>query len=97
MRGASQQDKTLKLWDVRSGELRTLEGHTETVTGVAFGPLDGVLASSSLDRTVKLWDVHSGKLLRTLEGHTSSVINVAFSSEGHLLASLVASVIDFDG
>ena len=67
--------------------LRSLEGHTNVVTSVAFDPQSGMLASGSTDNTVKLWDARSGKLLRTLEGHGNSVYNLAFNPLGDTLAS----------
>ena len=81
-------DKTIKLWDARSGEiLRTLEGHTSGVRSVAFSP-DGItLASGSRDSTIELWDVRSGALLHTLAGHKERVFSVAFAPDGNTLAS----------
>jgi WD40 repeat protein/GTPase SAR1 family protein len=67
--------------------LRTLEGHQNSVTSVAFDPQGQTLASGSYDRTAKLWDPQSGKLLRTLEGHQKSVFSVAFDPQGRTLAS----------
>ena len=81
-------DKTIKLWDTRSGEtLRTLEGHRNWVSSVAFAPDGNTLASGSEDKTIKLWDARSGALLRTLEGHTSLINSVAFAPDGNTLAS----------
>jgi WD40 repeat protein len=85
---SGSEDKTVKLWDARSGKLlRTFEGHHSPVWSVAFDPQGGTLASGSGDNTVKLWEARSGKLLRTLEGHTGHVNHVAFSPDGRLLAS----------
>jgi small GTP-binding protein len=67
--------------------LRTIEGHRERVTSVAFDPRGGTLASGSADKTVKLWEVRSGKLLRTLERHQDTVMSVAFDPQGGTLAS----------
>ena len=64
-------DKTVKLWDVTSGEcLQTLEGHSHDVNSVSFSPDGTKVASGSHDKTVKLWDVTSGECLQTLEGHS---------------------------
>jgi WD40 repeat protein len=81
-------DNTVKLWRVSDGsELRTLGGHTNYVTSLAFA-LDGtVLASASWDKTVKLWRVSDGSELHTLSGLTSSVSSIAFSPDGTVLAS----------
>src|SRR5262245_40193805 len=68
---SGSRDKTIKLWDARTGKLeRTLTEHTADVYSVVFSPKGDLLASGSGDRTVRLWDARSGKVLRTLEGHT---------------------------
>jgi uncharacterized protein YjiK len=85
---SGSDDKTIKLWDVSSGQLlRTLQGHTSKVTSVVISPDGRTLASGSWDHTIKLWDVSSGQLLRTLRGHTSKVTSVVISPDGRTLAS----------
>ena len=65
-------DKTLKVWDLEAGrELRTLEGHSALVTGVAVTADGRRAVSASEDKTLKVWDLDSGRELRTLEGHYS--------------------------
>lgn len=82
------KDKTVRLWEVKSGrEVRTLSGHGDVVNGVAFS-LDSVyLASASEDRSVKLWEVESGKEVRTFQGLNGPARAVAFRPGGTQLAS----------
>ena len=68
-------------------ELATLEGHTNSVTSVAFSPDGQRLASGSSDKTVKIWDSATGQELFDLKGHAATVSSVAFSPDGLRLAS----------
>lgn len=62
-------DRTIRLWDVETGEcLRTLRGQ-DVVYCVAFDSLGCILASGGEDNTIKLWEPDSGKFLCTLKGH----------------------------
>jgi WD40 repeat protein len=67
--------------------IRTLTGHADGVTSVAFSPNGNTIASGSYDYSIKLWHVNSGTLLRTLIGHTGGVSSVAFSPDGNTIAS----------
>ncbi|MGF1581861.1 MAG: hypothetical protein ACFCD0_21235, partial [Gemmataceae bacterium] len=85
---SASSDKTVKLWDVLTGQLKaTLQGHTDLVDSVSYSP-DGItLASCSWDKTVKVWEVSTGKLKSTLEGHTDWVHSVSYSPNGRTLVS----------
>lgn len=54
------RDKTIKLWDPKSGELkRTLTGHTGHVESLTFSP-DGttlVTGGGGGDTSVRIWDM----------------------------------------
>ncbi len=81
-------NRTVGLWDVETGELRTLAGHEDRVTGLAFHPDGRLLASSSDDATVRLWDIGTGRTIRTHEDPGKFRFScVAFSPDGRYLAA----------
>ena len=70
----SSHDRTLRLWDLQTGELlRTLVGHEGMVFAAAMSPDGRQALSGSHDRTVRLWDLRTGQLLRTFAGHEDGV------------------------
>ena len=74
-------DKTIKLWDLRTGRLiRTLTGHSNWVLSVAISPDGQMIVSSSMDGTIKLWNLRTGQLIRTLTG-------LAVSADGQTLVT----------
>jgi WD40 repeat protein len=77
----------VKIWDLATGGLLDLRGHTEIVLGLACSPDGRRLATGSNDRTIKLWDTTTGEEVFTLRGHTSGVLCVAFSPDGQRIAS----------
>ncbi len=84
---ASARDKTIRLWEVWSGQARgSITGHTDWVNSLAFSP-DGLLASASHDKTVRIWDLNTDKEAECFRGHDSVVGPLAFSSDGRRLIS----------
>ena len=67
--------------------VRTLQGHTDRVRGVALSGDGRRAVSASYDRTMKVWDVETGLELRTFRGHTDTVRGVALSGDGHRAVS----------
>ncbi|HMX27047.1 MAG TPA: caspase family protein [Blastocatellia bacterium] len=76
------------MWDAIAGKLiRTLEGHSEAVSSVAFSPDGLMIVSGSGDKTIRLWNTNTGKLVRTLEGCSDCVYSFVFNSNGGVIAS----------
>lgn len=67
--------------------LFTMQGHTASVTSVAFTPNGSLLASGSVDNTLRLWRYKEGLLLRTMHGHPFPVLAIDFSPLGTTLAT----------
>lgn len=81
-------DKTVRLYDVRSGTLvRTFTGHGLSVSSVRFNPLGNLIVSGSKDRTIKFWDIFSGVCVKTYSSHLMEVSSVAVNRTGTQLLS----------
>ena len=85
------EDKTAKLWNIKTGEeLQTFKSHTSVVNAVAFSPDGQTVLTGSGDGTAKLWDIGTGNELRTFkcdvtknwENWGVGVWAVAFSPDG---------------
>ena len=97
-----KNDFSIRLWDTNTGELlKTLTGHTELVSSVAFHSDGNTIVSSSShgfiwydvgtvdlgndDFSIRLWDTNTGEQLKTLK--TSSAYNVAFWPDENTIVS----------
>jgi WD40 repeat protein len=81
------RDRTVRVWQVGSGECRVLRGHTDEVFAAAFHPDGRRLATGGRDRAVWLWDLERGEEVARLGGHTSFIWSLAFSHDGATLVS----------
>ena len=67
------KDRTVRLWDLEQGELRTvLSGHEASVSQLAFHPSNEVLATAA-GAEVRLWATQTGVLKGKLGGHAAPV------------------------
>ncbi|XP_073081779.1 WD repeat-containing protein 88 isoform X2 [Manis javanica] len=83
----SSWDKTLKIWNVHTGEYRNsgacvtlMRGHEGSVSSCQFARDTSLLVSGGFDRTVAIWDVGEGYRKLSLKGHNDWVMDVAISN-----------------
>ncbi|CCA76706.1 related to WD-repeat protein-Acaryochloris marina [Serendipita indica DSM 11827] len=87
---SGSSDKTLRLWDVATGEPlgEPLQGHESEIWAVAFSPDGSQIVSGSRDKTLRLWDVATGEPLgEPLQGHEVSAGAAAFSPDDSQIVS----------
>jgi WD40 repeat protein len=77
----------IKVFSPEGGLVRTLEGHSATLTAFAFSPDSRLLVSGSVDGEVRIWDVASGDFTK-LTGHTDEIRDLDFNNNGTLLLSV---------
>jgi len=81
-------DKTIKVWDLASGEeLRILRGHNGFIYALAVSPDGKHIASGGDEKIIKVWDAQTGVEIATLRGHRGTVWTLAFSPDGKQIAS----------
>jgi WD40 repeat protein len=85
---SSSEDKTLRVWDVESGQcVRVIQNYAVALYDIAWSPDGCQLASAGSDLLVTIWDVVARTPPRVLRGHSWTVYGVAWSPDDRLLAS----------
>jgi mitogen-activated protein kinase organizer 1 len=67
--------------------VRTLEGHTASVTVAKFNRKGEHCVSGGYDRTLRLWNPFNGKLIKTYRGHGYQVTDLDISYDNSRIAS----------
>lgn len=79
--GWESKDHTLRLWDLKTGQSRALEGHSLFVFGAVMLANGARALSWSADGTLRLWDLGTGES-RALEGHNDLVSGAVVLASG---------------
>ena len=77
-------DRTVRVWDLASGQERNQLPHLSSVHSVGFSSDGKLLVSGSVDGIVKLWELGSALAPDTLK-HGGAVKSVVFSRDGQTL------------
>ncbi len=80
-------DMALHVWDVNTGaEVRTLRGHADWVTALAFHPSGERLLSVGVDKSARVFELSKAEEAARV-GHAKSTRSVAVSKDGRLIVS----------
>lgn len=79
-------DNSVGVWDLETGAVRWLEGHTAAVKTAIFLGNDAA-ASAGDDFAIEVWSLPEGTRRHRLEGHKGQIAALAVSPDGVLLAS----------
>jgi WD40 repeat protein len=90
---SGSDDKTVKIWDLETGECRTtLEGHTNYVMSVAITPDGTRVLSGANDDTIRVWDASKEKSLACWQANQGLVYSVVPMADGKRVITAGASV-----
>ncbi|MCA9092046.1 MAG: protein kinase [Planctomycetaceae bacterium] len=81
-------DRSVKLWDVQTGELlRQYLGHSDEVCSLDISDDGTLLATACQDHSIHIFDVDSARLRFHLTGHRDNVVSLCFDHSGKYLFS----------
>jgi WD40 repeat protein len=93
---ATNKNKTITLWDTKTGEKLIEPKYTRRVQSLRFSPDGKLLASGSGEsgtgavHDIYIWDTEDGSQVTVLKGHKGIVNNLRFTDDGAQLASASA-------
>lgn len=80
----------LKVWNILTGDERTLLNDEKGINSFAFSPDDELLAVGFRDGIVEVWDVASGERVKRFAGNprNSAIVALSFHPDGQRLAAV---------
>lgn len=82
------EDRTVLVWETRSGKVLHTLDHQHEVNSVAWSPDEGRLATCDDARYVSVWSRESGECIQSWDDHSDEVNDVAWSPDGTRIASV---------
>ncbi|KJE90803.1 WD40 repeat-containing protein [Capsaspora owczarzaki ATCC 30864] len=87
-RTSTISDKTVKIWDAKSGKSTlTLSGAMQGIMCVSFNTKDDLIVAGSNDNATRVWSSQTGRLRHTLTGHLSKIFATRFVGDSSKVIS----------
>src|SRR5262245_2763731 len=84
-------DRNVKVWDFDDGrDVRTLQGHSDSVHAVAVVRDGARVISASKDRTLRVWNLEDDSGRRVPKDHNGDVSGIAATRDGRRAVSASA-------
>jgi len=84
----SSGDMNCALWDIETGQLKTMfSSHTGDVMSLALDKDGTSFISGACDAQAKRWDIRSGKCVQSFTGHESDINAVSYFPGGNSFAT----------
>jgi WD40 repeat protein len=80
-------DKTVRLWDVATGQEQVRWTAPGEVLSLAFAPDGKTLAAGTTERAIQIWRVSDGKELAILRTKAYRIVALSFHPDGQVLLS----------
>ena len=81
-------DKTVRLWNVKDGNVKqVLKGHTAKVNSVIFTPDGKQVISADGVGEIRFWEANTGRQLAVIQKEKTGIERLAISPDGKMLAS----------
>jgi WD40 repeat protein len=80
-------DHFLRIWDIRSDNVKSIAGHEGRINSLHFSSADEIATTASYDGTVKLWKLDSKLEDRTLRPMDGKVTSIGFSPNAPVFLS----------
>jgi WD40 repeat protein len=84
---SGSSDKTVKVWDFETGDLKHTIQEPTYVRSVAITTDNQYIASGGGDKAIYVWKLDSGELISSLKGHSRAINSVAISYDMKYIVS----------